>query len=463
MEQELPLAKIKLKVEPPFRKLYEPPGTYDIIVAIGGRGGMKTYEISKYAAFASTIRERRIAVLRDEKETIRESILNEIFLRYDTANKSGHFDGLFDKTQSGIRNLTSGEMQVFTKGFRASSNEKKSNLKGASDVDVVIIEEAEDIRDPHKFNTFTDSIRTEGRLIIVMLNTPDIQHWIVKRYFTLQEVTVDDVPECPHLTADDLDGYWKLVPKDLKRFGCIQTSYEDNKHLPEAIIDSYKAYGQPDSPTYDLHYYLTAIKGFASAGRRGQVLRKVKPIKLADYMALPFREIYGLDFGTSAPAGIVGVKQDGNRSYCRRLNYKPMSTLLIAVAFARLGIDPENDIVIADSADPLSIGKLRRGFNFDAQGRDELSPELRAEFPNGIPGINIRGVVKGSGSVEFGLGLLNSKELYAVEEHEELWNEVYNYIYAQNKSGEYTNLPIDEYNHLIDPWRYVEQSKGRHY
>lgn len=55
-------------------------------------------------------------------------------------------------------------------------------MKSVSNIDIAVIEEAEDLRDEDKFNTFSDSIRKEGSVIIIILNTPDVHHWIVKRF-----------------------------------------------------------------------------------------------------------------------------------------------------------------------------------------------------------------------------------------------------------------------------------------
>lgn len=459
---------IKVKVDEKFKQLYTPPPGTDLIICIGGRGGKKTYEVSKFGAVSATIKNKRVAVLRDEKETIRESILNEIFTRFDTANKWGHFDGLYEKLQTGIQDKRTGDMLVFTKGFRASSNEKKTNLKGVSDVEIAIVEEAEDIRDFNKFSTFKDSIRTADRLIIVILNTPDIQHWIVKRYFHIEQIEIADIPE--HLRwrllkfyntekelSKQLDGYFKLIPKTIEGFHCIQSSYRDNTFLPAGVIRDYEAYGDPYSPTYDLHYFLTAILGFASAGRKGQVLRKVKPISLRDYLALPFKEIIGQDFGTSSPAGTVGVKMDGNNLYARQMNYLPLDALGIGKMYCKWGLG-DNDLVIADSADAMAIGKLRRGFQINELNKDDIE-----KYPRLLKGFFIRGALKGPESITFGLNMLIGMNLFFVTESTDLWNETYNYVYAQNKSGEYTNDPIDEFNHLIDPIRYVAQSRGRYF
>lgn len=425
---------IVVKALPPFKILYNLPKGTSIVICIGSRGGAKTYEVSKFVAFSSTVKKKRCVILRDEKELIRESILNEVLLRYDTANSSGRLDQLYERLDTGIKDRSTNEMLVFTKGFRASSLEKRANLKSVSNIDIAVIEEAEDIRDVDKFNSFADSVRNEGSLIIMVLNTPDINHWIIKRYFNLTQVE---------------DGFFDINPRDIPGFVCIKTSFEDNPYLPTHVVSNYNNYGNPESHLYNKHYYLTAIKGYASTGRKGQILTKVKPIKLADYLKLPFKEIYGQDFGTASPAGLVGVKFDKNNCYMRQLNYLPKSTVDLGKLYCTLGFGSA-DKIVADCADPLSIDKLRMGYR-----SNELPADVFAKYPRLANGFHIIACIKGQGSVEFGLGLMDSMNLFVVEESTDAWNEIYNYVYAQDKNGNYTNEPIDEFNHIIDPWRYV--------
>lgn len=442
--------EIHVKCLPPYKILYKLPDGTNLVILIGGRGGAKTREASRKIAFESTINEKRCVILRDEKELIRESILNEVLLRFDTANADGVLSGIYERLETGIKDRRNDSMLVFTKGFRASATAKTANLKGVSDIDIAIIEEAEDIRDPNKFNTFADSIRKEGSLIIIILNTPDINHWIVKRYFNLEAVYDE--------RGKMIDGYFKIVPKDIPGFVCINTSYKDNPHLPSFIVDRYESYGNPESPLYDLHYYLTAIKGYASTGRKGQIIRKAKPIKLKDYLALPFKEYYGLDFGTSSPAGIVGVKFDKNTVYARQMNYRPMSTLDIGKFFSTLKLN-KSDLIVADSADPKSIDKLKKGWR-----GDELSDDEFRTYPELATGFHIIGAKKGADSITHGLGLIDGMNFLVVEESTDYWQEIYNYVYAQDKFGNYTNDPIDDFNHLIDPTRYVvTEVKGSQY
>lgn len=429
------MIEVEVEKDTNFGVLYDLPPDTNTVVVIGGRGGKKTYEISKFVAFSSTIKKKRSVVLRDEKELIRESILNEILMRYDTANEFGILDMKFHRLDTGIKDRETNEMLVFTKGFRASDNQKRANLKGVSDIDIAVVEEAEDIRDVDKFNTFADSIRKSGSLIIIILNTPDIGHWIVQRYFN----TINTEHE----------GYFQLVPKNIPGFICIQTNFTDNPHLPAHIVSNYHAYGDPKSHLYNPHYYLTAIKGYASTGRKGQILRKVKPITLKDYMALPFKEYYGQDFGTASPAGFIGVKFDKNNCYARQINYLPMNTLEIAKLYCTLNLNL-SDRIIADSADKNACDKLKTGYH-----GDDLPKEDFMKYPALARGFHVIKCVKGEGSISYGISLMDSMNLYAVEDSKDLWHEILNYVYAQDKYGNYTNDPIDDFNHLIDPWRYV--------
>jgi phage terminase large subunit len=310
---------IEVHSEKPFKILYDLPEDTNLIICIGGRGGMKTYEVSKFCAYNATIKKKRCVILRDEKALIKETILNEILTRYDTANIYGALDTECVKLKTGIADKKSGKELVYTKGFRASANEKKANMKGVSDIDIAVIEEAEDLRNAEEFDTFVDGLRKEGCLVIIMLNTPDLGHFLIKRHFIAQQITFEHVPELiGKVDEKELIGYSELIPKEIEGFVCIQTGYEDNPYLPKHIIRRYKGYGDPSSHLYNLHHYLTAIKGYASTGRKGQVITKAKPIKLADYFKLPYKEHYGQDFGTSSPAGLIGVKKHRNTVWVRR-------------------------------------------------------------------------------------------------------------------------------------------------
>ena len=442
--KELMLASGVVPVADPLMQLWQLPEGTRTVVLIGGRGGMKTYGVSDFIANQAAVNKKRCAVLRDEKSRIKETILNEILLRFDSIK----FRTDVERLETGIKDKKTNEAIVFTMGFKASDNTKTANLKGVSNIDIAVVEEAEDIRDVTKFNNFTDGLRKEGCLVIIILNTPDIGHWILKRYFNTTKPVIPP-PGTPADIQKEYDGYYQLEPKGTPGVVCIITGYEQNKWIPQSKVEEYEAYGDPSSDRYDLHHYLTAIKGYASTGRKGQVHKKVKKITLKEYLALPYKEYYGQDFGTAAPAGLVGVKIHRNTSWCRQLNYKPMNELSIAKKYCELKLTPA-DLIVADYADKKAIRKLSDGFS-----PGELSPEDLKNYPRLVSGFNVVKCLKGPDSVSYGLSVMNRMELFAVEESTDLWNEILNRVYGQDKSGEYTNDPEPGFDHLIDPWMYV--------
>lgn len=430
-------------VADPLLQLWNLPKETNLCVLIGGRAGMKTWNVSDFVAHQAAVNKKRCVVLRDEKSLIKTSILNEILNRFDAI--PFHTDT--DRLSTGLKDTKSGKDLVFTMGFRASDNTKKANMKGVSDIDIAIIEEAEDITDRDRFNTFVDSLRKEGCLVIVILNTPDIGHFILENYFDTIDAPIPDVPE---QYKKDFEGYFQIIPKkNIPGFVAIQTGYKQNKWLPQHIIDRYEAYGNPESNTYNPHYYMTAIKGYASTGRKGQVLKKVQPISLRDYMALPFKEYYGQDFGTAAPAGFVGVKFDKNNCYCREINYLPMNVLEIGKLYCSMKLNA-GDKIVADCADEKAIKKLKNGFTVQ-----ELSKEDLQNYPALLKGFFIVPCVKGPDSVRTSIDLADTLNLFAVSESLNLWEEIRMRIYAQDKNGNYTNEPEPGYDHLQDPWMYL--------
>lgn len=435
--------------DPVFELWNLPEGT-TMVVLMGGRGGMKTYGVSDFIAHQAAVNKKRCVILRDEKSTIKESILAEIQQRYeDIPIRTNTY-----MTATGMKEVDNPNDLVFTMGFRASSNKKQANMKGVSNIDIAFVEEAEDIIDPVKFDTFTDSLRKEGCLVIVILNTPDIGHFILKRYF--DTTTAIPVPAGMESYKLDYDGFFVPTPrKDIPGFVGIITDFTTNEFLPAAKIADYYSYGDPKSHKFNLHYFLSSIMGYSSTGRKGQILKKVKPITLKEYLALPFKEFYGQDFGTASPAGMVGVKFDKNNCYCREINYKPMNTLTIGKKYCQMGLGP-SDKVIADSADKDACDKLSGGWLARDLEHDDLM-----KYPGLVRGFFVEKCVKGEGSITAGLSIMDGMNLFAVVdipvgyEQSNLWEEIRMYVYEQNKSGEYTNDPKDDKNHLIDPWRYV--------
>ncbi|MBK5203634.1 MAG: hypothetical protein JJE45_07945 [Prolixibacteraceae bacterium] len=130
-----------------------------------------------------------------------------------------------------------------------------------------------------------------------------------------------------------------------------------------------------------------------------------------------------------------------------------MGALRLGVLYSELGFG-NNDKIVADNADKKTIDLLDGGFTLD-----DTDLETLTKYPQMRHGFFMERCVKGTDSITAGIDIMDGMELYAVEEHEELWDEILKRVYAQNKSGEYTNQPAPGFDHAMDGWMYVIQDR----
>jgi len=138
----------------------------------------------------------------------------------------------------------------------------------------------------------------------------------------------------------------------------------------------------------------------------------------------------GLDFGFSVdPAAIVDIYINGDDVYCDELLYeKELTNQQIARKMKEFNIDKE--LTQADSAEPKSIQELR------------------------MAGCRVVGVQKGPDSIRAGIDWLLSKHIHVTRRSINLIIELQEYVWSQDKDGNFEPKPIDDYNHAIDSIRY---------
>jgi phage terminase large subunit len=206
---------------------------------------------------------------------------------------------------------------------------------------------------------------------------------------------------------------------------CI-TTYKDNPHLTEAQIQ--------DIESRKGNQYWWQVYGSGQrANREGAIFINWTTGEFDN--SLPY--CYGQDYGFSVdPTTLVKVAVDNKLKiiYAEELLYSQagMGTDAIFEANKRL-IHKPNDLIIADSAEPRLI--------------DELSRKS----------LNIRGAVKGQGSVTAGITQMQDYKIVITPQSTNLKKELSNYCWSDKRAG----IPIDDYNHLIDPIRYSLQSMTR--
>ncbi len=143
---------------------------------------------------------------------------------------------------------------------------------------------------------------------------------------------------------------------------------------------------------------------------------------------------YGLDFGyTNDPTAIVEIYKYDDKRILNLICYqKGLSNKQIATY-----IDTKL-MCWCDSAEPKSIRELQ------------------------MYGVNAGGVTKGKDSINYGIQLIQEYEYLVTDHSADLITELRKYSWAKDKAtNEKLNVPIDNFNHAIDAWRYHEMETLR--
>jgi len=260
-------------------------------------------------------------------------------------------------------------------------------------------------------------------MVVLLLNPPHKNHWIIKRWFNLDP---SPFPEAPAY-------YMPVLKEEYKESVCyIHTTYKNNKkNINKSTLENFARYKatRPD------HYY-PVIEGLVSEGARGRIFTNWKRISDKEYDELPYTEKYALDFGFSNhPAALVGIKEHNNSVYVREYIYKTgLTNPALAREMDRLGV-PRSATIIADSAEPKSIQELVES------------------------GFNVVPAEKGNDSIRAGIDKLLDTEVYYTDSSSNIEMETQEYKWKLDRNKEPTNEPIDENNHAMDAIRYGTSKK----
>lgn len=270
---------LKYKPLPIWKPLYDKE--WDVFIAIGSRASGKTWNVANFATLETLNNfKHRSLIVRETKESIEESILKEIKDRFEAIDSQtgGVVSQYFDVQKTQISNKKSKINNILIKGFRETRTGLKTDLKGFSGINLVVLEETEDIRDEERVRVLFDTLREANYKIIIVLNTPDLEHWVIKRFFDYEMVaeTVDEK-------------FYKITPKEYKGVKQLVTTYLDNPFLTQRKVDEYNSYKEPSHYNYDLNHYYKHILGYATEAEnlarlfswsKLNDLQTVKPIKV---------------------------------------------------------------------------------------------------------------------------------------------------------------------------------------
>jgi len=388
----------KTKLNSRYRPLFSADSRYFII--IGGRGSGKSFAVSFFPTLLTFEAGHRILFTRQTMTSAHLSIIPEVEEKIDLLGAGG----LFHSTKREVINRATDSAIIF-RGIKSSSGDQTANLKSLKGVTTWIVDEAEELTDETKFDTIDLSVRQKGpqNRVILVLNPATKEHWIYKRFYEAA-----GVPDMFNGTVGDVT--------------YIHTTYLDNREN----LDRNYVKRLDEMKTTNPSKYQHRILGTWKDKADGVVFNNWK---FGPFNPQGLPVIFGQDYGYNPdPTTLieVAISVKKKRIWVKEHLYKTgLSTSQIGTINKEVA---GNNLIVGDSAEPRLIA------------------ELESTHRN-----NIIESIKGQGSVNLGITQLLDFEIIVDPDSANVAKELNNFVYADKK----TALTIDDYNHTIDPLRYV--------
>ena len=272
------------------------------------------------------------------------------------------------------------------------------------------LEEAYEVMKEDDFNILDESIRGEVpeglfKQWTITFNPWNEHHFLKKRFF--------DCPPDPDILA-------------------ITTNYMCNEHLDAADIKVFEDMKKRNPRRY-------AVAGLGGWGIVDGLVYENWKEEAFDHTSDEFKKehpnlisCFGLDFGyTNDPStlfcGLLDLKE--KRLFVFDEMYeKGLSNKRIAETVQGMGYGKER--ITADSAEPKSIDELKS------------------------LGLRVKAAAKGKDSIKNGIQWIQDLEIIIHPRCVNFITEISNYTWDQDKFGTKLNVPIDDFNHLMDAMRY---------
>ncbi len=392
------------------RQIYDSLFDYEHFVEVwyGGASSGKSHGVVQKVVIKSLQKwkyPRKVLWLRKVDRTITDSIYEDV---KDCLRTFGIYD--LCKVNASSHTITLPNQANFLfKGMQ--DPERIKSIKGLSDV---VMEEASEftLDDYTQLTLRLREPKHQQRQLFAMFNPVSKLNWTYKQWFA------------------------PGVKVDPKRVSIHQSTYKDNHFLDEeniATIENLKI----TNPAY---YKIYTLGEFATLDKL--VFPTFEKRRLRADSLNKFPSLFGLDFGyTNDPSVFIHVKADVKSKVLYVLEEYVKKGMLndeIAQAIKSLGYAKEK--ITADAAEKKSIAEIKR---------------------NGI--YRIRPAEKGPNSVVQGVNFLKEFKIVVDDRCVKTIEELENYTYKKDKAtNEYTNEPVDSYNHCIDAIRYaVEEINGK--
>ena len=282
------------------------------------------------------------------------------------------------------------------------------------------IEEAYEIMSEADFDTIDESIRGEVpdglfKQITLTFNPWNEHHWMKKRFFDCEPD-----PDILALTTKYLCNEW-LDASDKKLF---ETMKKNNPR--RYAVAGLGNWGIVDGLVYENWKEQNFV--LMTKSEYDKLEEKPDDVVFSDKL----KNGFGLDFGyTNDPsAAFIGFVDLDNKKiyvwdemYQKGLSNKRIHEVLNSMGYSK-------DRFTGDSSEPKSIDELK-GY-----------------------GLRITGASKGKDSVNDGIQWIQDFEIIIHPRCVNFLTEISNYTWDTDKFGNKLNVPIDDFNHLMDAMRY---------
>jgi phage terminase large subunit len=380
----------------------------------GGRGRGGSFTATQYALQLITSTDYfRGYFMREVFNDIRDSLWRDFKDRIEENETLNESDFAFNDSQMTVTYIPTGNT-IISKGFKKSSGNRTAKLKSLAGATHVFVEESEE-NDEISFRQLDDSLRTvkAETKIIMVFNPPNKSHWIIKRWYTLED--------------SHRPGYYLAKPKqDATNLLSIHSTYKENElNLNQSFINNLINYESADPD-----YYYTMVEGLITEGVKGRIFRNWEPIKTMPNL---YPKEYGLDFGWNDPVALIEIERHNQNVYARQMVYQSgMTNRELSDRMKELGIS-QRALITADSAEPKSIEELRRlGWNVVKVDKPKITERIKF-------------------AKQFKVSL--------TQDSFDFWNEYEVYAWALDQFKNPTDQPIDKFNHCMDAFMYALSKK----
>lgn len=363
----------------------------------GGSGSGKSNFLASKLILDLLEKKQKLLVVRQTFNTIRDSTYAELIAAIDRMNIN-HLC-IVSKSKLDIDFLNGSKII-----FKGADDENK--LLSINGIDMVWVEEASEIT-KELFNQLELRLRggSVKKRFFLSFNPISSQHWLKEEFF--------DNPKKDSLVC--------------------HTTYKDNRFLDSEYIFSLEDMKERNPQKYEVY----ALGQWGTHNKSIYENWRISEINTSAILAQDnsIKSAFGLDFGYVAdPSTLIACLVDTKKMKLYIFDEMYEHGLLnnqIADKITKMGYAKEK--IIADSAEPKSIAELKSlGLS------------------------RIEGAKKGANSIMHGIQHIMQYEIIVDPKCINTINELENYGYKKNRTtGQYTNTPIDDYNHLLDALRYA--------